>query len=182
MPSGPIMPQSRHIKIFCVKSVLFLCWLTSYCMGQSPDPLLVVVTDATDRDSVRRIGDKLVQVEPLFDPQSDRNSLSYEESNRRAQGLLEFRVLFFRVDTEPSVERFWRQRVAAANPNGHTLRLPQSRHRTDLERNAQRLKLIHGTLAKVLSDKREQLDTNLQLELNRLYSRGIPSVRVASHH
>ena len=101
-------------------------------IAQAPDAL-VVVTHALDEAFVKRIGDKLVQVEVLLAPEADLGSVGYEACNNRVRDLLEFRILIFRGDTDCPLERFWRNRMSAANPKGEVHRLPKARHRTEIE-------------------------------------------------
>ncbi len=163
-----------------VALVVYYSTCPRHAMAQSPKAL-VVVTHRLDEDFVKRIGDELVQVEVLFAVEADLETVSYETCNNRVHDLREFRVLFFRGDKECPIERFWRNRMTAGNPQGEVRRLRQSRHRVEIECRIERAKEIHDALASMLPDHREQLNANLQLELHRLCNPRVYPLQLALH-
>lgn len=135
-----------------------------------PPKTLVVVTDGSDVECVRRIGDKLVEVEVLLIKEGLPQRTDYAGCNDRVKRFSKFRYLLYREETEGSAERFWRQRLVAANPNGATHRLSSTRLNTGIELQAERAKVIHEALSETFPGHRQQLDANLNAELLRLYS------------
>ena len=165
------MPKScRFAAFMCVFSPV-ICWIVPVggAIAQAPRSL-VVVTDASDEDSVKRIGDKLVSVAVLVAKEAGEATENYRRCNVRVRELRDFQFLLYREDTECTTDRFWRQRLTAANPDGTILRLPKSRPRPEIESRAERAKVIHKALSSKFPNKRNQLDANLQSELKRLYS------------
>jgi len=170
------------VTLACIGVVLGVHWFLTpqKTMAQAPNTL-VIVTNAFDHELVRRVGDKVVQVEVLFAPEADMDCATYEVCNNRVQELRGFRLLLFQENIDCPVERFWRNRMSAANPQAEMHRLPQSRHRTELEGRIQRLKEIHAALVSMLPEQRDQLDVNLQFELHRLRGPQMSGLRLALH-
>lgn len=137
----------------------------------------VVVTDALDAEAFRRIGSRLIGVEVLLLKEA---GSEYELCNERVRELRDFQFLFYREDVECAVDRFWRQRLAAANPTGESLRLPPSRGKTDVELSAERAVAAYKALLAKLPERRKQLDANLKTEFRRLHLKRLPS-QFASH-
>ena len=177
------MLKSRSVlTLACIAVALGIHWFLSpqKTMAQATNTL-VIVTNAFDHELVGRVGDKVVQVEVLFAPEADLDGVTYEFCNNRVQELQGFRLLLFQENIDCPVERFWRNRLSAANPQAEMHRLPQSRHRTELEGRIQRLKEIHAALVSMLPEQREQLDVNLQLELHRLRGPQNSRLQLALH-
>ena len=130
---------------------------------------LVVVIDAADQDSVKRIGRQHVRVEVLFAEESEAETGDYAACNKRVQGLLEFRLLL-RGEKQCVTQKFWQERMSAANPKARVHRLSQSRPATEIEHRIQRAKDIHHALASTFPEKRKHLEANLKSEVNRLES------------
>lgn len=139
---------------------------------------VVIVTDASDADTFRRIGSQLIDVEVLL---QKKVGIDYEVCNRRVRELRDFRYLFYREDVECSADRFWRQRLAAANPKGETLRLTTSRVRSDIERSVDRAIAVHKLLSEKFPEQRNQLNANLNSELQRLHPK-FPSFYLAARN
>ena len=150
-------------------------------MGQDPKAV-VVVTDSMDADAFRRIGNRLVDVEVLFGKSSGVSTSEYKRCNDRVRELRDFQLLFYREDAECAADRFWRQRLAAANPQGETLRLPVSRLRSEAEQHAERAKAVHKALLAKFPTERTQLDANLKSELHRLYMLKAPALQIAAFY
>ncbi|MFO0915798.1 MAG: hypothetical protein U0795_22750 [Pirellulales bacterium] len=148
------------------------------CLFASPRQLpaqfapraLIVVADASDAECVKRIAREHVRVERLIDPESGAWPTNYEACNERARGLLEFRLYLFRADIDCPGERFWRERLSVANPNGELHCLLHSRRgvANDFDHRTQQATDIHRVLIAALPELRESLDANLQGELDRL--------------
>ena len=105
---------------------------------------LVVVIDAADQDSVKRIGRQHVRVEVLFAEESEAETGDYAACNKRVQGLLEFRLLL-RGEKQCVTQKFWQERMSAANPKARVHRflsrglLPKS----NTEFNARKTSITH---------------------------------------
>ena len=174
--------QRRTTALTCIGVALFAHWSAGDGNAIThASNALIVVTNTSDENFVKRIGNGVVKVEILFTPGVDLTTASYETCNNRVRGLVGFEILFFRRDTDCPVQQFWRNRMAAANPEGHVRRLPQSRHQTEIEYSIQRAKEIHAALISKLPDQRERLDANLQSELYRLCSPGTSALHLAMH-
>ena len=154
-----------------------VCWLgiTHDVMAQAPRTM-IVVTDASDVEIFRRIGDRLVDVEALLGNETS----EYERCNDRVRKLRDFQFLCYREYAECSAGRFWRHRLTAANPRGETLCLSQVRPRTEVEQSVERAKAVHKALLAKFPNQRKQLDANLKLELHRLYLRKVAPLQLAS--
>ena len=115
------------------------------------------------------IRDRFVEVEVLLSEKVAQEHKDYEGCNTRVKDLRKFRCLFYREDTECGAERFWRQRLSAANPSREIRRLSRSRVGPGIERRTERARAIHEALSAEFPSLRRQLDANLQSELHRLY-------------
>lgn len=160
---------------------LAICWLSSpqIAVGQATRTI-VVVTNATDAETVNRIGGSLVEVQAMLVDGIPESVTDCEVCNDRVKRLREFHCLFYREGVECCIKRFWRERLTAANPGGRTHRLAASRVKPPFELRAERAKVIHDALLAKLPNQREQLDANLKSELYRLQLLRIPPLQVAT--
>ena len=154
------------------------CWMLCPLdlAAQEAPGVLVVVTNPSDADQVKRIGRNHVHVELLFAQETGAVASNYTACDKRIRGLLGFRLLVFRDDASPG-ESFWRARMVGANPRGKVHRLAQSRHSVanESEHWIQRAIDIHAALASIVPEHQATLDENLQSEIRhfrslRLYS------------
>lgn len=154
------------------------CWFGNPLGVMAEVPrMVVVVTDASDADAFRRIGNGLIDVEVLLRKDT---GIEYELCNDRVKELRDFQFLFYREDVECSADRFWRQRLVAANRGGETLRLSQSRVSSDVERRVERAKAVHKALLAKFPKQRKQIDANFKSELQRLHLIQLPTLQFAS--
>ena len=169
------MPSLRGTGALPWVVFLVVVWygVPSGASAQAPKAL-VVLTDAVDEEPIRRIGNNVLDVEVLLRVGIGPPLKDYQECSDRVKRLRDFRFLFYREDSELTAERFWRQRLTAANPNGKAYRLPRSRVRPEAERRIEQARMIHEALSAKLPHQREQLDANLKSELSRLYSLNSP--------
>ena len=161
---------------------LAVCWLINQAevAAQSTDRILVVAADESAADCVRRIGCEHVQVEVLFGPEFGAMPASYQACDQRVRDLVAIRLFVFRAD-ECCSSRFWRERMAAANPHGEVHRLPNSicRGEDDCDCRIQQAFEVHRLLAAILPQCQESLDCNLAAELQRLRSLRSRAFRLA---
>ena len=165
---------------------LAACWFMSSqeLVAQSAPTVsrvLVVVTDGSDGACVKRIGAEHVRVEHLFACAAGASASEYEVSDERVRGLVTFKLFVFRDDSYCPSECFWRDRLAAANPQGQVYRLSQSRRfaATDVGHGIQRATDIHRALASILPEHQASLDAKLNAELQRLKSLRLRSLQLA---
>lgn len=140
---------------------------------------LVVVADATDEVSFKRIGSSVIDVKVLFFGKN-RIRRDYDVCNDQAKNLCDFRFVFYRAGPELPAEKLWRQRLVTANPQIEFLRLNQARVRPFLERQAEQARTVHRALVAKFPEQRETLDANLRSELHRLYFLKVPPLQLAS--
>lgn len=154
-----------------VAIVMAASWLFSAAelAAQSAPRVLVVVANVSDAECVKRIGGEHVQVEPLFAPEVGAVPNNYAACYERVRGLLDFRLFLFRDESYCPSGRFWRDRMAIANPPGKLHRLSRSRRGTVTESKIQQANDVHGALASVLPAHRASLDANLAAELDLLH-------------
>ena len=154
---------------------LVVCWLASPRISAAepePDPqaprVLVVVTDPLDAECVRRIGREWVQVESLFAFDSEGHRGNYRVCNKRALGLLSFRLFVLRG--ECSSAAFWCERLAQANPKGkvHRMSRPLCDDASECDGRRRQAADIHAALVLILPEHRERLNANLKAELQLL--------------
>ena len=158
-------------KAFIVTIVALFCHFSPKNLeAQSSSRPLIVVANARDAECVRRIGREHFRVEPLFDSKDDARPSNYDACDDRVRGLLHFRLLVFRAETCCPSERFWRERMAAANPSARTHCLDTQRRdaATHWDQQIQTARAIHGLLVSVLPEHRTSLNENLSAELRRL--------------
>ena len=172
------------------RSELWLAWVVFlvalYAFG-NPRPTMaqaqrtvVVVTDASDEDAFKRLGNRIVEVELLVVQGIAQQRVDYDAWNKRAIDLRDVRFLFYREDTECAVARFWQHRLTAANPNLVAHQLCRSRPGPAVEQSAERASAIHKALLVKFPNQRAQLDANLKSELHRLSRLRAASSQLAS--
>ncbi len=158
--------------------VLAVCWLASPRISAAESKsdakaprVLVVVTDPFDADCVRRIGRECVQVESLFAFDSEGHPGNYHACNKRALGLLSFRLVVLR--SECSSAAFWCERLVQANPKGkvHRMSRPRCDEVSECDGRTRQAADIHAALVLILPEHREQLNENLEAELRLLRDR-----------
>ena len=131
----------------------------------STSKALIVVTNASDADWVKRIGRHHVQVETLLKDES-----GYDSSNRHVRGLKNFQLFVYRGDSSCRREAFWRERIVNANPIGKLHRMSSTRHiqADDCTGMIQRAVELHRVLSTILPQYRASIDANLNSELYRI--------------
>lgn len=163
---------------------LALCWFSipKEVAAQSAPGVLIVAADPSDAECVQRIGGEHVHVKHLFAPETGAMPTNYEACDERIRGLLSFRLIILRADAYCPSESFWRERMAAANPEGAVYRVSHGRCRatTGCDRGIQQASDIHGALASILPEHRASLDANLKAELQRLQSERLRALQLAS--
>jgi len=160
------------------------CWfiIPKEAVAQSAPGVLIVAADPWDAECVKRIGGEHVHVKSLFAPETGAMPSNYEACDERIRGLLCFRLIIFRDDAYCPNECFWRERMAAANPEGAVYQVSHWRCSAAIgcDRRIQQASDIHGALASILPEHRASLDANLKAELRRLQSQRLRSLQLAS--
>ena len=160
-----MLEATNRRALILIATAFVSCPLSSRVLAEKREVIprpLVIVGDGHDVECVRRIAGMAVEVRLLF-----AKGVTPGDYARCAAWVRRLA----NAGSHCPYERFWRDRLARDNPGGQVLCVSHCRTAADnrFRAAAQRAIALHRVLVSALPKHRHAFDTNLAIELDRLY-------------